>query len=322
MQAPADPAAVERFHRRALGSRLSFTTVNVDAARASAAWRGVEDVFADVDRTMSRFRADSEISVLNRRPESHGDGVVTPRLYEALALSERARRATAGRFDPRVLADLERLGSVGFVDPDRGPTPPPGAVCRGPVLERVPRSRSVRLTAAVDLGGIGKGLALRWARERAREAIGRPGSSTPAHGLLIDAGGDLVMEGPAPDGGPWRVAIEDPAGGSDPVAVLEVADGAVATSSVRINRWVSPAGDAVHHVVDPATGRPAGTGLQSVTVWWSDPAWAEVWTKSLFVAGPVAIAREAEARGLAVWWVDDHGHLGMTTGARTMTIWA
>ena len=297
--------------------------MNVDAGEAEAAWRDVGEVFDDVDRTMSRFRPESEISELNRRSPTAAVAPVSAPLYEALVLCERARRATNGRFDPRILTDLERLGSIGFVETGRTPGTAPNGDRQGPLLERSPRNRTVRLRSLVDLGGIGKGLALRWARRRLNERLAWSADvGWSDRGLLIDAGGDLVMDGPAPDGGPWRIAIEDPAGGSDPVAVFEVRDGAVATSSIRIHSWQTSSGETVHHVIDPETGHPAGGGLRSVTVAWPDPAWAEVWTKSLFVGGAWTIASEAEAAGLAAWWVDGEGRLGMTEPARTMTIWS
>jgi len=52
-----------------------------------------------------------------------------------------------------------------------------------------------------------------------------------------------------------------------------------------------------------------------------DPAWAEVWTKALFLAGRRAIADEARAMDLAAWWVAEDGRLGMTPAARERSVW-
>ena len=86
-------------------------------------------------------------------------------------------------------------------------------------------------------------------------------------------------------------------------------------------RWTSPDGEAVHHLIDPSTGRPGGDGLLAVTVAGPDPAWAEVWSKALFLVGPSGIADAARARGLAAWWVAVDGTLEMTPAARPMTVW-
>lgn len=170
----------------------------------------------------------------------------------------------------------------------------------------------ISLARPVDLGGIGKGLALRWtAAELVREGI---------TDFLLEAGGDLVARGLDTSGGPWLVGIEDPTETTDHLAVIAVIDGAVATSSVRVHRWSVDA-RVVHHLFDPRTGEPADGGLQSVTVAGPDPAWAEVWSKVLFVGGRGAIAAEARSRGLAAWWVADDGTLEMTADARARTAW-
>ena len=62
-------------------------------------------------------------------------------------------------------------------------------------------------------------------------------------------------------------------------------------------------------------------GLLAVTVAGPDPAWAEVWSKALFVEGAATIASLARARGLAAWWVAADGTLEMTPAARIRTRW-
>jgi thiamine biosynthesis lipoprotein len=182
---------------------------------------------------------------------------------------------------------------------------------RDRIVERCDRRR-IRLAHPIDLGGIGKGLALRWAGARLRRAgLDR---------FLLDAGGDILVGGPGPGGGHWRIGIEDPAGGDTPLAVIGVDGGAVATSSIRRLRWMVDDRPR-HHLVDPASGAPADGGLLAVTVAAPDPAWAEVWTKALFISGRALIADEARARGLAAWWVDEEGSLGMTPAARQRTVW-
>ena len=54
---------------------------------------------------------------------------------------------------------------------------------------------------------------------------------------MIEAGGDLVAGGVAPQDGPWIVAIEDPHGGELPMATVALSGGAVATSSILVHRW-------------------------------------------------------------------------------------
>ncbi|HYM82727.1 MAG TPA: FAD:protein FMN transferase, partial [Candidatus Dormibacteraeota bacterium] len=174
---------------------------------------------------------------------------------------------------------------------------------------------TARLCAPVDLGGIGKGLALRWSADRLRARL------PEGAGALLEAGGDVVAVGPAPDGEAWLVGIEDPSGGSAPLAVVALLDAAVATSSVAVHRWVSPEGERVHHLLDPSTGRPGGEGLVAVTIHGPDPAWAEIRTKQLFLAGRAGIASLGRSLGLAAWWVVTDGSVSMTPAARLLTAW-
>lgn len=281
---------------------------------------------------MSRFRDDSELTLLNRRLAHRAAAaaltapawIPSRSLAAALAMADRARRMTGGRFDARVVGDLDRLGAAGVPQVAAGgaqaaagaaqaPRPRPGS---RPLVAREGRG-PLALLAPADLGGLGKGLALRWARRRAAAALG----DLP---FLLDAGGDICSFGvvPGPHGDGWSIGIEDPTAPGQVVATVELRpDESIATSSVRVGRWAAPDGRAVHHLIDPSTGEPGGAGLRAVTVAWPDPAWAEVWSKALFLEGASGIAMAARRRGLAAWWVNDAGELSMTPAARMQTTW-
>ena len=312
---------LDAFDGRAMGSPLKLSVVGVPAGTAAAAWREVVQEFEAAEQAMSRFRDTSDLTLVNRAAGSGGCVPVDRRLGLALAAADRAGRLTDGRFDARVLGDLERLGYAGARLAVRGDSPSkPRPAVEASSGERwliaEPRESRVGVACPIDLGGIGKGLALRWAWRRLRRTVLERGG-----GGMLEAGGDLVAGGAAPQEGPWIIAIEDPSGAPDPVATVAVADGAIATSSILVNRWTAVDGRSVHHLVDPRTGEPGGAGLMGVTVAGSDPAWSEVWSKSLFLSGPDGIAGLARERGLAAWWVHDGGRLEMTPAGRARTTW-
>jgi FAD:protein FMN transferase len=272
--------------------------------------------FRAVHRACTRFEPRSPLSRANARPERWHP--VPSVLFEAVQEAHRAYEGTHGRFDPRVLDDLRHLGY------DRSLPFESGSVVRqGRADNRRPRGRwrprfrggrrpELHLGGVpVDLGGIGKGLALRWARERLVGTVGT---------FLVDAGGDCVASGGGPEGDGWRVGVEDPTGGPDPLAVLELRDRAVATSSTRLRRWTFN-GARIHHLIDPRTGRPGGDGLAAVTVVADDPAHAEVLTKSLFLCGRNGIAAEAERRSVAVLWVGADGKVVTSPRMDAYVIW-
>jgi thiamine biosynthesis lipoprotein len=318
-------ATVARFEGRAMGSLLRLTVSGdgpCTSGNVAAAWDEVVDEIERSEQAMSRFRETSELTELNRAAGSGRIPVVGRRLERAIVAADRARRVTGGRFDPRVLSDLDRLGYRGVPVPPIPATSAPAAGSRDGLVHTVPGGTAPMVSRVapgqlcvdrpIDLGGIGKGLALRWAAARL-ERLG-------LHSYLLEAGGDLVARGPGPGEAGWQVGIEDPTGVAGPVAVMGVEDQAVATSSVGVHAWMLD-GRPVHHLLDPATGEPGGKGLLAVTVAAADPAWAEVWSKSLFLAGRAGIAAVARARGLAAWWVDADRSLEMTPAARVRTVW-
>jgi thiamine biosynthesis lipoprotein len=272
----------------------------------------VESVFAEVQRQCTRFDATSDLMRANAAGvEWHPVGGYC---FAALESAAQAHERTGGLFDPRVLRTLTDLGydrslpfAAGGVRRNAAPAPARGFTTRWQPGFDVSTS-SVRIGPdPVDLGGIGKGLALRWAAELLDEPT-----------LLIDAGGDCIVRGAGPDGTGWRVGVENPRGGTEPLAVLRIRDAACATSSVRVRRWRAGS-DEVHHLIDPRTARPGGDGLLAVTVIADDPADAEVLSKVLFLHGSGIAACVAELDAAAIW-VDGSG-AHVSTAAEPAVLW-
>ena len=303
------------LHTAAMASRITLRVVsNDDRGVGEQQLDTAAQVFHEVDRTCTRFDPASDLMRANARGNDWT--VVSTYCFDAIVEAFAAYRRTFGRFDPRVLGDLVRLGY------DRSLTASPPSYRDADAL--VPRtalpawcpefrraSSEVRVgPVPLDLGGIGKGLAVRWAADRLRDAPG----------CLIEAGGDCICLGTAADGTQWRVAVEDPTDVTRSIAVLEVRDAAVATSSVRIRSW-QIGGRAVHHLIDPLTGLPGGAGLTAVTVVDADPATAEVASKTLFLTGARGIRTSAEHLGIAALWVGEDGALGWSSALDRALVW-
>ena len=288
-------------------------------ADAEAAVDHVHEIFREIETVCTRFDPSSELMRANAAPDTWAE--VSETLCDVVQLAGDAHASTGGAFDPRVLRVLTDLGYDRSLNFSGGDVTTSGATVRRPALgpwePRVdPANSRVLLAEAIDLGGIGKGYAVR----RGIEALAGVGSSA-----LVEAGGDLATYGAGPERGPddlraWRAAVEDPRGGDRPIAILDVSDAAVATSSIRLRRWHAN-GTAVHHLIDPRTGSPSASDLLSVTVIASDPAWAEVWTKAAFLEGSTAIAALIDRHDLAAYWVDQEGRTSASASMRERILW-
>ncbi|MDA8344184.1 MAG: FAD:protein FMN transferase [Thermaerobacter sp.] len=300
--APAITAEACVYRWTAMASPISLHMPDLGEEIGYAVARAVAEDIEASEEALSRFRQSAELVRLNACLGKWT--TVSWRLYAALSASCVANRRTFGLFDPRVLQRLESYGYTGVPREAEEPRE------EGPWLERSPRARAVLVRAPLDLGGIGKGLSVRWAARIVRRLT---------RNFLLNAGGDLLACGSGPDGGGWQVGIEDPLAPESLKAALRIARHAsVCTSSTSRLRWQHADGW-VHHLIDPRTDSPGGAGLLAVTVIGEDPAWAEVWSKALFLHGRSGIARAAAGR--AVLWVTQSGELGLTDEAETHVFW-
>lgn len=264
-------------------------TAVVIAGERTAIGRAHEAVLATIDefdRACSRFRADSELSSLNRTPSVTVR--VSPLLSEAVSQALRAARLTDGDVDPTVGEALISLGYDRDFELVEGPRTI--RIARVPGWHAValnPQQQTIRLDRGVmlDLGATAKALAADRAAERAAAAADCP--------VLVSLSGDISTAGGAPpDGWPIRVTDDHRADVTAPGQWITLTTGGLATSSTTVRAW--RAGErSVHHLIDPATGSPA-------EVVWRTASVAAATCLDANIASTAAIIRGQEA----VPWLD------------------
>jgi len=252
--------AVQRESWRALGTGVH---VLVNDADLSAASEAVRAVLAQVDRTYSRFRPDSELS----RISDGGSEArrISPLLADAMAAALRAAELTDGRVDPTVGKAMRAVGYDDDFERVRTRTDPI-AIRLEPIpgwqaiqFDRRARTLGVPTGVELDLGSTGKALASDLAAWAAR-AVTRRG------GVLVSLGGDIATAGDPPPGG-WRILVAEDsdvpsdAGGE----VIALHDGAIATSGTTVRAW-RRGGIALHHLIDPLTGGPVDSPWRTASV--------------------------------------------------------
>lgn len=267
---------------RAMGTEIA---VRVEHDTPSDLVREVRDLFEHWEAVLSRFLPDSELSRVNA---AAGTTVrVSPLFHRVLTQALRAARHTGGVFDPTLGRQLVAAGySQSFDLPScaqfRLSAPRPGGAWRDIAVDDVAQTIRIPRGAAVDFGGIAKGMAV-----DAAIAVLSAGGATSA---LVNAGGD--MRAITADGGGWPVGLTDAPG-----QFLTLYDGAVATSSTARRRWRIGSEDQ-HHLIDPRHGGPSRSGVWSASVAAGSCAYAEVAAKTALILGPDEGPRLLERLGL------------------------
>lgn len=129
----------------------------------------------------------------------------------------------------------------------------------------------------LDLGGIAKGYAVDEAIRVLKENKIKSG--------IVNLGGDIYVLGTKPDGSPWKVGINNPEiGANNPIASIAVSDKSVLTSG-NYERFFIEEDTVYHHIIDPETGRPADSGLISVTIVSDSCMDADVLATSVLILG-------------------------------------
>lgn len=217
IEGPRQLRDVRRFSHEAMATVFEVFAVHPDGGYAAQAAQAAFDLTDRLERELSRFRSNSDITRVNHLKAGEST-VVGPATLECLVIARHVFDLTGGAFDISIGTGL-------------------------PSLELDTDDCLVRATAGgvqVDLGGIGKGYAVdlmaelleEWGLQRAL-----------VHGGFSSV---LALDPPAGRDG-WPLTLSDPGASSRVLGRLSVRQTALGASGVR-------KGD---HIVDPRTGQPA-----------------------------------------------------------------
>lgn len=161
----------------------------------------------------------------------------------------------------------------------------------------------------MDLGAIAKG----YAGEMAADLLRERGVTS----ALLNMGGNVQTVGGKPDGSPWRIGLQDPAqdtGGH--LGILQLTDQAAVTSG-GYQRYFEEDGVRYWHIMDPATGAPARSGLTQVTIVGDKGGLCDGLSTSLFVLGrEKALDYWKTYGGFEAVLVDEENNVWVTGGLK------
>lgn len=287
----------------AMNTYMTFTAYGEDA---QAALQEAEECIQQVEGLWSVTDEDSEIYQANH---SGGQPVtVSEETAEIISFALEMAQRTGGALDPTIYPVLTAWGFT----TDSKQVPSQQQIAQ--LLEQVGYDRiqinGSELTVPdgmeLDLGAVGKG----YTADLVTEILRRHGVTS----ALISLGGNIQAIGSRPDGSDWRLGIRAP-WESGNLGVLTVSDAAVVTSGGYENYFEDEQGNIYWHILDPSTGYPADSGLQSVTIVGREGKMCDALSTALFVMGAQSAEQYwRENGGFEMLLVTDSGEILITEG--------
>lgn len=275
-----------RFTLMGTFARIQLRCDNEQVGRQAI--ESAQAALAEVDRLMSTYRKDSELSEINRRG-AREPVKVSAETFQILLRAKKFSQITDGAFDITVSPLISLWKSS--AKENRLPTAEE-LVRAGKIVgyEKLILSSSAdsRVSFAVDgmqinVNAIAKGYAV----DRALAAVRKPGVIAG----LVDIGGEIACFGTDAPDKPWRVGIQDPFAEDldNPLSqkarwIIELKDCAIATSG-NYRQYITIQDQKFSHIIDPRTGRPADL-LPSVTIIAPNTADADALATAVSVIGP------------------------------------
>lgn len=235
-----------------------------------------ESMIRSLEAEMSVTAPDSEIAAINENGYGKVTGDTSDLISAALSLCQR----TDGALDISVYPIVRAWGFTtdNYQVPDDASIQALLPLVDYTQIDYQQDSGDIQLPDGmeIDLGSVAKG----YAGQKAADFLKENGVTSG----LLSLGGNIQAIGSKPDGGPWKIGIQDPFQNESPMMVLSVTDKSVVTSG-GYERYFQQDGKTYWHIMDPSTGYPAKNGLVSVTIVGTDGMLCDGLSTSLFVMG-------------------------------------
>jgi FAD:protein FMN transferase len=274
------------FTGATMGTTYHIKVVTGPGKNGKDLQRRIDQRLKKLNKSMSTYQTDSEISRFNRLRSVDTDFAVSPDFLAVMLAADAVYRLTDGAWDGTVkpLVDLWGFGPTGAIDaaPSEQAV---AAVLKNVGFQQIEVSAKgflkKRLAAVtIDLASIAKGYGV----DQVSQLIEGMGFRN----FLVEIGGEVYTSGRRPDGKKWRVGISKPIKTASANAVyraLELEDQAMATSGDYRNFEIID-GQAYSHIIDPRNGYPVKHGVVSTSVVAPNCTLADGLATALMVMGP------------------------------------
>ena len=254
----------------------TYMTITAYGENAETALKHAEERVTELEKLWSVTDENSEIYAVNH---SGGENVhVSPETTELLDFSLDISEITDGALDCTMYPVLTEWG---FTTSDYTiPTDQKiSELLENTGYEKIDLNENnvtVPKNMQIDLGAVGKG----YTGDLLVDLLQENGIES----ALLDLGGNIQTIGTKPDGTDWKLGLRSPFDEGS-FATLEVSDCAVITSGGYERYFTGDDGETYWHILDPETGKPAQSGLLSVTVVGKEGRLCDALSTSLFVMG-------------------------------------
>lgn len=263
---PDSTPPLVQLARHAMATRFEIVLPGDNAVALRAAGEEALDEIERLEAQLSLYRPTSEVAQLNARAAS-GPVRVEPGLFKLMAQAKALSQETKGLFDPTIgplMRCWDLMGGPGRV-PERTELESARALVGLHLVHLDPAKWTVHFLkpgVMLDFGALGKGYAI----ERAAQILRDLGINS----ALIHGGTSTAFAmGSAPDGQPWKVAIEYPSQGPEQppelLAIVPLKDQALSVSAVW-GKFFTADGVDYWHVMNPTLGAPVSNALLAAIV--------------------------------------------------------
>lgn len=285
----------------------TYITITAYGENGEAAIKSAEDRITELEGLWSVTSEGSEIYALDR----NGSADVSPITAELIQFAVDMNIRTRGALDITLYPVLRAWGFT--TGEYRVPADDEiSALLENTGVEKIGISgNTVTLPEGmqIDLGAIAKGYSGDIAAQMLKDAGIRS--------AILDLGGNIQTVGDTkPDGSPWTVGVRSPFGDGT-AGILKVGECAVITSG-GYERYFIEDGVVYKHILDPATGRPAESGLESATVIGSEGRLCDALSTSLYVMGVDGASEfwraSSDTEGFEMVLINSGGEIFITEG--------
>ena len=295
-----------------------YSTESDDAAR-SAVTKEITVMLKDMEEQELSWRLNSsEVFRMNESAGTEEGVLLSPKLQEILQRSIEVGSASEGAFDI-TLSPVVRLWNLdswaageqsgNYVLPETEALQQALSLCGSERLRIEENKAFLPAGMAIDLGAVGKGIAADKVHDFLR-------GNDKITGAIISIGGTILTYGEKPDKTPWQVGVVNPIEPADFIGILSLEGQWCVSTSGDYERYVEVDGVRYHHIIDPATGFPADSGIAGVTVLSEDGFLSDALSTACFVLGAEKGMQLAEQYGAEVLFVKRDGTLVMTEGMK------